>query len=145
MHVWPPRIELPVGIFDISRCTFAYFWFKRMLTSLAHMRPSGGLLGEICNIIKVLECFLRGYIEAMLVVRSDECELAVFSNSWKVDFCGTSNEKSMILNLQVGNMWSSETLNGSKPIWIYSFELFRLGLSNPQRLVESMPPPGGGG
>ena len=93
-----------------SEWEVVHFWFKRMPTSFAHMRPSGGLLGEICNIIRVLECFLRGYIEAMLVLRSDECELAVFSNSWKVDFCDTSNEILMILKLQVGNMWNPETL-----------------------------------
>ena len=41
-----------------------------MLTPLAHMRPSGGFLSEIINIIKVLEGFLRGHIEAMLIIGS---------------------------------------------------------------------------
>ena len=45
------------------------------------MRPFVGPLGEIYNIIKVLEGFLKGYIGAMLVLRSDGCELAIFSNS----------------------------------------------------------------
>ena len=45
------------------------------------MKSSGGLLSEMFNIIKVLEGFLRGCMEAMLVLGSDECELSVFSNS----------------------------------------------------------------
>ena len=36
-----------MGISDISRRTFAYFLFKRMLTPLAHVKPSGGILSEI--------------------------------------------------------------------------------------------------
>ena len=45
------------------------------------MKSSGGLLSEICNIINVLEGFLRGHNEAMLVLQSDGSKLVVFRNS----------------------------------------------------------------
>ena len=32
------------------------------------MRPSGGLLGEICIFFKVLEAFLKGRIEAIMAM-----------------------------------------------------------------------------
>ena len=70
-----------MGISDISPRTFAYFRFTHVLTSTIHMRLYGGLSGEIINISKDPLLFLRDHIEAMLVLRSDECELAVFSNS----------------------------------------------------------------
>ena len=91
MHLRTTQNWLLLRKNDFSEWEVAHFWFKRMPTSFAHMRPSGGLMGEIYNMIMVLECFLRGYIEAMLVLRSDECELAVFSNTWKAVFCDTYN------------------------------------------------------
>ena len=41
----------------------------------------------MCAITMVLQCFLKGYVGAMPVIRSDGCELAIFCNSRKVDFC----------------------------------------------------------
>ena len=68
----------------------------------------------MCAIINVLEGFLRGYIGAMLVLRSDGCELAIFSNSRKVDFCDTSIEISMILKWAMKNIENPELSNVQK-------------------------------
>ena len=63
-----------MGIFDISKCTFAYFCCTHMLTSLSHMRPSGGLKAEIINISKDQWPFFRGHIQAMLSIGSPKCK-----------------------------------------------------------------------
>ena len=92
-----------------------------MLTSIAPVEPSGGLLSEMCAIINVLEGFLRGYIGAMLVLRSDGCELAIVSNSWKVDFCDNSNEISMILKWAMKNIENPELSIVLKPLFLQRF------------------------
>ena len=66
---------------------------------LAYVRPSGGILSEMCNIIKVLQCFLKGHIGAILTIGSHHDELAVFHFFQKVDFCDTSTVISMIFKL----------------------------------------------
>lgn len=43
-----------------------------MLTSVLHVRSSGGLVKDICSITLVLHTFLKGHIEAMLIKCSDE-------------------------------------------------------------------------
>ena len=65
--------------------------------STAYVRPSGGLLSEMCNITQVLQHFLKGHIEAILTIGSHHDELAVFHFFQNVEFCDTSAAKSMIL------------------------------------------------
>ena len=70
----------------------------------------------MCAIINVLEGFLRGYIGAMLVLSSDGRKLAIFSNSWNVDFCDTSAEISMILKWTMKNIENHELSIVQKPV-----------------------------
>ena len=65
--------------------------------SMAYVRPSGGLLSEMCTIIQVLQHFLKGHIEAILTIGSHHDELAVFHFFQNVEFCDTSAAKSLIL------------------------------------------------
>ena len=53
---------------------------------MAYVGPSGGRLREIINIIKDEWLFLRGHIEAMLIIDSHTCECTAFSNTGKVIF-----------------------------------------------------------
>ena len=81
----------------------------------------------MCAIINVLEGFLRGYIGAMLVLRSDGRKLAIFSNSWKVDFCDTSAEISMILKWAMKNIENPELSIVQKPLFFVRVFAFLLG------------------
>ena len=63
------------------------------------MRPSGGLLSEMCNIIQVLQHFLKGHNGAILTIGSHHDEFAVFQFFRKVDFCDTSKLILMILKM----------------------------------------------
>ena len=92
------------------------FLKKNIIYSFAQVRPSGGLLSEMCTIMKVLEGFLKGYVGAMPVIRRDGCELAIFSNSRKVDFCDTSTEISMILKWAMKNIENHELSIVQKPV-----------------------------
>ena len=90
-----------------------------MRTSRAHLRSSGGLLSEICNMTQVLQAFLRGHIEAMLVLRSDDCELAVFSN---IDMFEIDNEEHV-------KSWNAHC--AKYIIQIHFFALFFQGTTDP--------------
>ena len=54
-------------------------------------------MGENSNISKDQWLFLKGHIEAMLNIGSDDYELAFLRYFRKVVFCDTSTAKSMIL------------------------------------------------
>ena len=67
--------------------------------SMAYVRPSGGLLSEMCHIIIVLSHFLKGHIGAILTIGSHHDELAVFQFFRKVDFCNNSTVILTILKM----------------------------------------------
>ena len=58
--------------------------------SMAYVRPSGGLLSEMCNIAQVLQHFLKGHIGAILTSGSHHDEIAIFHFFAKVFFCDIS-------------------------------------------------------
>ena len=66
---------------------------------MAYVRPSGGLLSEMCNIAQVLQHFLKGHIGAILTSGSHHDEIAIFQFFRKVDFCDTSTVILMILKM----------------------------------------------
>ena len=96
MDFWPGIIELLTAVFDFLRRTFAHFWYICFLMSMAYVRPSGGLLSEMCNIAQVLQHFLKGHIGAILTLGSYHDEIAIFHIFRKVDFCNTSAVKSIV-------------------------------------------------
>ena len=116
-----------------------------MPASLAHMKLSGSLLSEICNIIKVLQHFSKGHIGAILTIGSHHDELAVFQFFRKVDFCDTSTVILMILKMAL----PSNLLHPKTWIRIMHFypsesnSLKRVG--NPDEHCESVRRPGGEG
>lgn len=67
--------------------------------SMVYVRPSGGFLSEMCNIINVLQNYLKGNIGAILTIGSHHDELAVFHFFTIVDFCDTSTVILMILKM----------------------------------------------
>ena len=91
--------ELLVGIFDFSIYIFSYFEFTSTLTSIAHVKPSGCLLSETCNIIKVLHVFLRGHVEAILAIVGHSyyplSSMDFMKSIWKGNYCAFL----MILNV----------------------------------------------
>ena len=96
MHFRPGQIELLPAVFDVLRCTFNHFRSISLLTSLAYVRPSGGLLSEMCNIAQVLQHLLKGHIGAILTLGSHHDEIAIFHIFRKVDFCNISAAKSIV-------------------------------------------------
>ena len=52
---------------DFSECEVAHLK-KNIIDSFAQVRPSGGLLSAMYAIIKVLEAFLKGHIEAIMAM-----------------------------------------------------------------------------
>ena len=66
---------------------------------MAYVRPSGGLLREMCNITQVLPYFLKDHFEAIVSTSSHHDELALFRFFTQDAFCDTSNEILMILEV----------------------------------------------
>ena len=116
MDFWPGIIELLTAVFDFLRRTFAHFWYICFLMSMAYVRPSGGLLSEMCNIAQVLQHFLKGHIGAILTSSSHHDEIAIFQFFRKVDFCDSSTVILMILRQQevAWSKWVLGIVNFSK-------------------------------
>ena len=65
MHLCATQIGLHSRENYFSEGHVAHLWLKCMLTSLAHVRPSGGLMVKNSNISKEQWHFLKGHIEAI--------------------------------------------------------------------------------
>ena len=84
----------------------------------AYVRPSGGLLSEMCNIAQVLQHFLKGHIGAILTSGSHHDEIATFHFFAKVVFCDTSTVILMILKIAY---WSKVSSNKN---WDWNMHFF---------------------
>ena len=83
---------------------------------MAYVRPFGGVLSELINIIKVLQHFLKGHIGAILTVGSHHGEITIFHFFQKVDFCDTCAAKLMILKWTMKNIENHELSIVQKPL-----------------------------
>lgn len=97
MHIWPFLINLHFDVF-------------------AYVRPSGGLLSEIVNIMQGLQHFLKGRNGAILIIGRHHCEIAIFHFFQNVFFCDPSAAKSMILNWTMKNIGNHELSIVQKPL-----------------------------